>query len=114
VRTILRVAGRENALLSSSDSMLPQRSFHTSWRVQGLFATALKLRDSDGDFIAYRAWHRIRLGIVSCEPPGAKGIHSVQDEVAVVDVTRELINVTRATICHPAACGRYQSARGVW
>ena len=63
MRTILRVAGRENAHLSSSDSMLPPtiipylvaKGVKSS---KGQFETALKLRDSDGDFIAYRAWHR--------------------------------------------------------
>jgi hypothetical protein len=82
VRAILRVAGRENAHLGSSDSMLPPTI--TPYLVakgvkssKGL--TALKLRDSDGDFIAYRAWHR------KLRAAWAKGIHSEQDEAVVID-----------------------------
>jgi hypothetical protein len=42
-----------------------------------LFEEALKLRDSDRDFIAYRRWHdKLRAA-------WANGMHSEQDEAAL-------------------------------
>lgn len=84
MRTILRVAGRENAHLSffrqhALPTITPYLVAKGVKSSKGQFETALKLRDSDGDFIAYRAWHR-RL-----RAAWAKGIHSEQDEAAVID-----------------------------
>ena len=50
-----------------------------------LLDKALALRDSDGDFKAYREWHR------KLRAAWKMGTHSEADEKAVIDVTRELI-----------------------
>jgi hypothetical protein len=65
-------------------TVLPYLMKQKPTNARELLRKALALRDRDGDFKAYRAWHR------KLRAAWKMGAHSEAEEKAVIDVTREL------------------------